>query len=88
MLAQVRTPNCCCTVKLKRRHRLSVPLRPDWWGDDSDTAFVAWQKEAVVAQYAVHSVYRLVHMVRTAKEEEDREDDRNEEKEWEIRLTL
>lgn len=43
----------------------------DWWGDDSGTAIVAWQKEAAVDQRVAHSAYRPVYMVTTAKEQED-----------------
>lgn len=68
---------------MKHRHSLGVPLMLDWWGENSDTAIVAWQKEAAVAQSVVHSLYRPVYTVQTAKEE-DVEDVRNEGNEWEI----
>lgn len=70
---------------MKPQHGLRAPLGPDWWGDDSDTSIVAWQKEAATDRRAVHSRCRPVYTERAAKEEEGGEDDRNEEKEWEIR---
>lgn len=64
MLAQNRSPTYSFTVKMKCQHSLSVPLRPDWWGDNSDIVIVAWQKEAASVLY---SLYRPVYTVRTAK---------------------
>lgn len=42
MLAQTKIPNCSCHIQMRWQHSLSVPLRPDWWGDNSHCRMTIW----------------------------------------------